>query len=122
LAQRGGAPPAPPRPRRGRGPRRAGAQGRMSGRAIAGPGLHSGLPARVRIEPLAEGDRRIVFRRGAHTLALGAGAALAATGTLATDLRLGPGVVRTVEHWVSALVGLGLGGVCIESLQGDELP
>jgi len=85
-----------------------------------GKGLHGGAPAEAWIE--ATGGAGVEVQAMGRTLSLGPGAALAAGGTLATDLAFGQRRLRTVEHWLSAVVGLGVGGVRLVCVEGDELP
>jgi UDP-3-O-[3-hydroxymyristoyl] N-acetylglucosamine deacetylase len=89
--------------------------------AIEGVGLHSGLPARVVIQP-APGDHGLLFicrDRG--------GAMIPAThphltgSSFATSLARGEARVLTVEHLLSALHGLGVDNARLE-IDGPEVP
>ena len=94
----------------------------MSEVCIEGRGLHSGAPVRVVLRRLEGQGSAIVFRHQERRVGLGASAARAASGSLATDLEAGGIRLRTVEHLSSALCGLGVGGVEVELVGGVELP
>lgn len=89
---------------------------------VEGIGLHSGAPARLFLRPAAP-DTGIRFRR----TDLPGRPEIAATvnnvtrTTLATTLGQNGVEVHTVEHLISALVGLGLDNVVVE-LEGPEVP
>ena len=86
-----------------------------------GVGLHSGAPARLRILP-ADADRGIVFvRRDRGDLEIPASRQHLKGGGLATTLARGGAEVRTVEHLLSALQGLGIDNARIE-MDGPEVP
>ncbi len=89
---------------------------------VEGIGLHSGAPARLFLRP-ADPNTGIRFRR---TDLPGRPEILAAVDnvtrtTLATTLGQDGVEVHTVEHLISALVGLGIDNVVVE-LEGPEVP
>lgn len=89
--------------------------------SFQGPGLHTGKTVRLRICP-APADTGIVFVRtdlgGASVPALAS-----MVGSTARSTHLGSGrlKVRTVEHLLSALTGLGVDNAIVE-LDGAEVP
>ncbi len=89
---------------------------------LSGVGLHSGLPVRVRVCPAAAGAGRSFMRLDQPGSPLIPAQVEAVVQTrLSTELRAGPVTVRTVEHLLAALAGLGVDNACIE-LDGPELP
>ncbi|PSN15752.1 UDP-3-O-[3-hydroxymyristoyl] N-acetylglucosamine deacetylase [filamentous cyanobacterium CCT1] len=87
-----------------------------------GIGLHSGVTTTVILHPAEPGHGRCFVRSdlpGQPTVP----ASLAAVNPtmLSTELRQGEAAVRTVEHLLAALVGLGIDNVRIE-ITGPEVP
>ncbi len=87
-----------------------------------GVGLHSGLATTVTLRPAAPGQGRFFVRTdlpGQPSIA----ASLAAVNptVLSTELRQGEASIRTVEHLLAALVGLGIDNVRID-ITGPEVP
>jgi UDP-3-O-[3-hydroxymyristoyl] N-acetylglucosamine deacetylase len=94
------------------------------GRAITvqGPGIHSGMSSRVALEPAPAGHGRVFLRADLDDAQpIAALAANVVPGSLATDLGRGEQRVRTVEHLLAALSGLGIDNVLVR-LWGPELP
>jgi UDP-3-O-[3-hydroxymyristoyl] N-acetylglucosamine deacetylase len=86
-----------------------------------GVGLHSGAPASVRILP-SGADSGIVFvRSDREDLEIPAARQYLKGGGLATTLARGGVEVRTVEHLLSALQGLGVDNARVE-VDGPEVP
>ena len=91
---------------------------------IAGTGLHSGLPARMRLCP-ADADHGLRFERvdlteGERVIAVSPGNWVEAS--LCTVLRNADGAsVSTVEHLLAALYGCGIHNLRIE-IDGPEVP
>lgn len=88
-----------------------------------GVGLHTGQKVYMTLKPGAA-DQGIVFRRSDFTPAIDVFADAFAVGdtTLATTLVNEDGVrVKTVEHLLSAMAGLGIDNAIVE-LSTDELP
>jgi UDP-3-O-[3-hydroxymyristoyl] N-acetylglucosamine deacetylase len=89
---------------------------------VQGPGLHSGVSARVSIEPAPEGHGRVFMRADLDQPVPIPALASAVVGTeLCTSLEADGQRVRTVEHLLAALVGLGIDNVRID-IDGPELP
>lgn len=93
--------------------------------AIAGTGVHSGLPVTLALSP-ADADSGIVFVRtgieGQPDRELRATACSVTATDLATVLGDGSGVfVSTVEHVMAALCGLGVDN-CMVEIDGPEAP
>ncbi len=95
---------------------------------LAGPverqgiGLHSGLTTVVTLYPAEPGQGRFFVRTdlpGQPTVPAGLEAVNPTL--LSTELRQGEASVRTVEHLLAALVGLGIDNVRIE-ITGPEVP
>ena len=91
---------------------------------LSGAGLHSGRPARLRIEPAFAGHG-IWFRRSDLT---GVDNLIAATWDNVTDTRLNTCVsngfgasVSTIEHLMAALAGCGVHNALID-IDGPEVP
>lgn len=87
-----------------------------------GVGLHSGIATTVTLRPASPGQGRFFVRTdlpGQPSIA----ASLAAVNPtmLSTELRQGEAAVRTVEHLLAALVGLGIDNVRID-ITGPEVP
>lgn len=88
----------------------------------SGVGLHSGQTARVRVMPAAADQGRYFVRVDqpgapvipAHVNAIG-------QTLLSTELVQGSATIRTVEHLLAALIGMGVDNACIE-VDGAELP
>ena len=98
--------------------------------ACEGVGLHSGAAVQVRLLPAPANEGRYFVRTDLgtdiHTDGTGEPripATIAATGetTLSTELRANAVSVRTVEHLLAALWGLGIDNVRIE-IDGPEVP
>ncbi|MEB3359302.1 MAG: UDP-3-O-acyl-N-acetylglucosamine deacetylase [Synechococcales bacterium] len=88
----------------------------------SGVGLHSGEVARVRLLPAAAGEGRYFVRVDlpqAPPIPATVGAVHQTQ--LSTELRMGAATVRTVEHLLAALAGLGIDNVRIE-VEGAEIP
>jgi UDP-3-O-[3-hydroxymyristoyl] N-acetylglucosamine deacetylase len=86
--------------------------------SLSGIGLHSGDPATVTVKP-AECDRGRYFvingqEISAHISAVG-------STVLSTELQANGVSIRTVEHLLGALIGMGIDNAAIE-LQSHELP
>ncbi|RMF11911.1 MAG: UDP-3-O-[3-hydroxymyristoyl] N-acetylglucosamine deacetylase [Candidatus Dadabacteria bacterium] len=89
---------------------------------FSGRGVHGGAPCRVFVRP-APVDHGIVFRRidlpGEPRIP--ARVEHVVSTTLATTLGVGEATVGTVEHLLSALLGLGIDNALID-VEGPELP
>ena len=99
------------------------AQQRTVGSAVQveGVGLHSGVPATVRILP-ATADSGLQFaRRDLGGLTIPASHRHVRGSSLATTLKRGRASVATVEHLLAALHGLGVDNARIE-IDGPEVP
>lgn len=90
--------------------------------SIAGKGLHSGEPAEVTFHPAPE-DHGIAFvwTDGRQSVRVPALARYVTETTLSTTLSHKQALLRTVEHALAAVYGLGLSNVLIE-VRGNELP
>ncbi len=86
--------------------------------AFEGTGLHTGAPARVRVEP-APIDSGFVIQTG--TVSFSATADAVVDTSRATVLGSGEATVSTVEHLLSALFGMGLSNARIVA-DGPEIP
>ena len=87
-----------------------------------GVGLHSGQVTQVRLEPAAADSGRCFVRTerpGSPTIA--ASPAAVQQTMLSTELVMGEAAVRTVEHLLAALTGLGVDNVRI-AIDGPEVP
>lgn len=87
-----------------------------------GVGLHSGQQATVRILPAEVGQGRYFVRTdlpGAPSIS--AHVSQVRQTTLSTELAAGEATVRTVEHLLAALAGLGVDNARIE-IDGSEVP
>jgi len=90
---------------------------------VTGVGLHTGAPARLRLEGAPPGSG-IVFRRLDRPEAAPIRATLAAVRETRRGVTLGhdeEATVATVEHLLSAAVGQGIDNLLVE-LEGPELP
>jgi UDP-3-O-[3-hydroxymyristoyl] N-acetylglucosamine deacetylase len=88
----------------------------------SGVGLHTGLPTQVRVLPADPGYGRVFVRvdlPGAPEIP--ASVASVHQTMLSTELAQGDAKVRTVEHLLAALAGLGVDNARIE-LDGPEVP
>jgi len=88
----------------------------------SGVGLHTGSQVQVRVLPAAIGQGRVFVRvdlPGAPEIA--ASVASVHQTMLSTELAQGEAKVRTVEHLLAALAGLGIDNARIE-LDGPEVP
>lgn len=87
-----------------------------------GVGLHSGAQVQVCLKPAAVGQGRYFVRTDLPQQPRIAATPAAVDQTLlSTELRQGEACVRTVEHLLAALVGLGVDNVEI-AVDGPELP
>jgi UDP-3-O-[3-hydroxymyristoyl] N-acetylglucosamine deacetylase len=86
---------------------------------FAGVGLHTGLPARVRITP-AKADAGLRFRLN-DAVEFPARAEYVVDTRRATMLGVGEHTVSTVEHLLSAILGMGIDNALI-SVDGPEIP
>lgn len=88
----------------------------------SGVGLHSGLSTHVRVLPAAVGEGRYFVRVDqAEALKIPANIAAVSQTLLSTELRNGEASVRTVEHLLAALAGIGVDNARIE-IDGAEVP
>ncbi len=86
---------------------------------VKGYGLHTGKPSTVRIKP-APVDTGVVFVRDG--VEIPAHYSRVVDVSRATNLGKDGVVVRTVEHLLSALAGLGIDNALIEVEGGEEIP
>ncbi len=86
---------------------------------IRGYGLHTGKPSTVRIKP-APVDTGIIFVR--EGVEIPAHFSHVVDVSRATNLGSNGAVVRTVEHLLSALAGLGIDNAIVEVEGGEEIP
>ncbi|NJP10291.1 MAG: UDP-3-O-acyl-N-acetylglucosamine deacetylase [Leptolyngbyaceae cyanobacterium RU_5_1] len=88
----------------------------------SGIGLHTGLPVQVRVLPASVGEGRSFVRVDLPD-APEIPARIESVGQtlLSTELRVGEARVRTVEHLLSALAGMGVDNARIE-MDGSEAP
>lgn len=88
----------------------------------SGVGLHSGLPTTVRVLPATPGEGRYFVRVDLPQLPIipASGEYVSQT-TLSTELSAGGATVRTVEHLLAALAGMGVDHARIE-IDGAEVP
>ncbi len=86
---------------------------------LRGYGLHTGKPSTIRIKP-APVDTGVVFVRGG--VEIPAHFSHVVDVSRATNLGKGHVMVRTVEHLLSALAGLGIDNAVIEVEGGEEIP
>ncbi|WP_348228505.1 UDP-3-O-acyl-N-acetylglucosamine deacetylase [Trichocoleus desertorum] len=88
----------------------------------SGVGLHLGLKTQVRALPAAENQGRVFVRVDlANAPEVAASVTSVHETTLSTELAQGEAKVRTVEHLLAALAGLGVDNVRIE-IDGPEVP
>ncbi len=88
---------------------------------IEGIGLHSGSPARIRIQPSGPDTGIIFVRRDREGSEIPASHTFLQGSTFATTLARGTASVSTVEHLLSALYGLGIDDARIV-VDGPEVP
>ncbi len=89
---------------------------------VQGPGLHSGVSARVSIEPAPEGHGRVFMRADLDQPVPIPALASAVVGTeLCTSLEADGQRVRTVEHLLAALSGLAIDNALVR-VWGPEIP
>ena len=95
----------------------------QSGFTQSGVGLHSGLMTQVRVLPAGPGEGRYFVRVDLpESSPIPALVSSVSQTTLSTELTNGQGAsVRTVEHLLAALTGLGVEDARIE-IDGPELP
>lgn len=88
----------------------------------SGVGLHLGLATQVRILPAAADSGRVFIRSDLPGQpGIPANVQSVKQTQLSTELAVGDATVRTVEHLLAALVGLGIDNARIE-VDGPELP
>jgi UDP-3-O-[3-hydroxymyristoyl] N-acetylglucosamine deacetylase len=88
----------------------------------SGVGLHSGLSTHIRVLPAAVGEGRYFVRVDqAGAPKIPATIAGVSRTLLSTELRNGEASVRTVEHLLAALAGMGVDNARIE-IDGAEVP
>lgn len=87
---------------------------------FCGIGLHSGKEVRVRLRP-APRDSGIVFHRVDKGVSIRADVASVVDSAYATTIGNEEARVRTIEHLLSALSGLGIDNLIIE-IDGPEVP
>src|SRR6476646_3956661 len=88
----------------------------------SGVGLHTGVPTQVRVLPASVGAGRVFVRVDLPgTPEIPASVGSVHQTTLSTELAHGEAKVRTVEHLLAALSGLGVDNARIE-LDGPEVP
>jgi UDP-3-O-[3-hydroxymyristoyl] N-acetylglucosamine deacetylase len=85
-----------------------------------GIGLHTGRHAKVCLKP-APRDTGVLFIRKDKELAIKASIGSVTDTAFATTLGLNGGKIRTVEHILAAIAGLGIDNVFIE-VSGPEIP
>ncbi|GAB4289725.1 MAG: UDP-3-O-acyl-N-acetylglucosamine deacetylase [Oscillatoriaceae cyanobacterium] len=88
---------------------------------VKGIGLHSGIEATVKLLPAPTGGRYFVRTDTPNPVEIAAMVTSVRQTTLSTELAVGDVGVRTTEHLLAALVGLGVDNVRIE-ISGPELP
>lgn len=90
--------------------------------SLSGIGLHSGVEAQVRVLPAPSGQGRYFVRVDWPGLPVIPARIEAVCQTqLSTELGLGKATVRTVEHLLAALMGMGVDDARIE-VSGPEVP
>lgn len=87
---------------------------------IVGVGLHSGNPVRMRLRP-APVDYGIVFVREDKGVSIPLSYENVIDTRLATVIGKGDAVVSTIEHFLSALMAMGVDNLEV-GLDGDEVP
>jgi UDP-3-O-[3-hydroxymyristoyl] N-acetylglucosamine deacetylase len=94
----------------------------VAGFERSGVGLHSGLAVRVRVLPAPAGVGRYFVRTDLPgTPQIPAQIEQVSQTTLSTELATAAASIRTVEHLLAALVGMGVDNARIE-LDGSEVP
>jgi UDP-3-O-[3-hydroxymyristoyl] N-acetylglucosamine deacetylase len=89
---------------------------------VQGPGLHSGVSARVSIEPAPEGHGRVFFRAdSSQPVPIPALASSVVSTELCTSLERDGQRVCTVEHLLAAMAGLAIDNAIIR-VWGPEIP
>ncbi|MDC3980895.1 UDP-3-O-acyl-N-acetylglucosamine deacetylase [Polyangium jinanense] len=89
---------------------------------LAGRGLHTGAHVEARIRPVAAGEGRFFVRKDLpFEPVVRARAAFVVDTTRSTTLANGEAQVRTPEHLLAALAGMGVDDACIE-ITGPEVP
>jgi UDP-3-O-[3-hydroxymyristoyl] N-acetylglucosamine deacetylase len=89
---------------------------------ISGVGLHSGTVTRVEVMPAAAGEGRYFVRVDLpDSPQIPARVEAVGQTTLSTELAVGSASVRTVEHLLAALAGMGVDDARIE-IDGGEVP
>ncbi len=90
--------------------------------AVSGVGLHSGKKTQVRILPAKSGEGRYFVRVDLpDNPIIRAEVASVNQTTLSTELGQGKATIRTVEHLLAALIGIGVENARIE-IDGAEVP
>ena len=85
-----------------------------------GIGLHTGKKVEIRLEPAGENSGVIFYREDTDTIIEAKQENVVDT-TLATTLGKNGVVIKTVEHLLASLFGLGIDNVFVR-LKGDEVP
>ena len=85
-----------------------------------GIGLHTGRYAKVRLKP-ASRDTGIVFVRAERQVAIKASIDAVTDTAFSTSLGLNGTKIRTVEHILAAIAGIGIDNLIIE-VTGPEIP
>jgi UDP-3-O-[3-hydroxymyristoyl] N-acetylglucosamine deacetylase len=88
--------------------------------SFEGIGLHTGRHARVCLKP-APRDTGIIFLRKDKELTIKASASFVSDTAFATTLGFNGAKIRTVEHLLATLAGLGIDNLIIE-VDGPEIP
>lgn len=89
---------------------------------MSGVGLHSGAVTRIKVMPAAVGEGRYFVRVDLpHRPQITARVEAVSQTTLSTELAAGNVSVRTVEHLLAALAGMGVDDARIE-IDGGEVP
>src|SRR4030067_1696464 len=88
--------------------------------SFSGIGLHSGRHATVRLKP-APRDSGIIFNRVDRMAVIRSHIGAVTDTAFATTLGNGNVKIRTVEHILAALAGLGIDNLIIE-VNGPEIP
>ncbi|HAS53095.1 MAG TPA: UDP-3-O-[3-hydroxymyristoyl] N-acetylglucosamine deacetylase [Nitrospiraceae bacterium] len=89
--------------------------------AVEGIGLHSGRPVRMLLQPAAAGQGIVFIRTDLGGVEIAAAAENTSATSYATTLSRNNASIKTVEHLLAALAGLGIDNVTIE-IDGEELP
>ncbi|GAC1458322.1 MAG: UDP-3-O-acyl-N-acetylglucosamine deacetylase [Chamaesiphon sp.] len=89
---------------------------------LSGVGLHTGITTQVRVLPAASGEGRYFVRVDLPSSPkIPARVDAVSQTTLSTELAVGDAHVRTVEHLLAALAGMGVDDARIE-IDGSEIP